>query len=115
MIKKIFFYILIIVGVFMLGWIGHSLYFEFSNMRTLDGVRFEYTSNWNDARNYAKSLDTSGDWVCVNVLGMSFGEAEKTCNHECMHVAFSEIIAEECEKDFTKCSKLLDNWGNVTK
>ncbi|MFA6462370.1 MAG: hypothetical protein WCV90_08980 [Candidatus Woesearchaeota archaeon] len=40
-----------------------------------------------------------GDWISINIEGMSFERAYEVCRHEVGH----EIFAEVCEKNMTKC------------
>ena len=86
-----------------------KLHIELEN-KTFDGLRFQSNASHPEAIKTALNYDATGDWVCVNVRGMDYGDIENTCNHECMHSAFSEIISESCEKNFSKCGELLDNW-----
>ena len=50
-----------------------------------------------------------GDWVCVNVEELDYSGAFDVCVHECSHQAYSEIFAEECEKDISKCREVIYN------
>jgi hypothetical protein len=100
-----------LIGIFVIGWLSNDFYRDYSNERTYDGLNIRGNMNHSNAIEVATEYDKYGDWVCVNIKGMSYGEAENTCNHECMHSAFSEIISEQCEKDFNRCGELLDNWS----
>lgn len=46
-----------------------------------------------------------GDWVCVNVQGITYQRAVEVCQHEVGH----EIFAEICEKNITKCFEVVEN------
>jgi len=48
--------------------------------------------------------NSTGEWVCVNIKGMSFERALEVCKHEVGH----EIFAEACEKDMEKCMAVDD-------
>ena len=102
--------ILLIIGGFIIGFASNGLYRDLKNERTLNGLYLEnrnFTNN-REAIETAKKYDISGDWVCVNTFKMTYEEAYNTCVHECSHQAYSEIFAEECEKDFNKCNKLIE-------
>lgn len=98
----IIFIIIILVGVFILGWAGNEIYENISYHKLLDGVYLE-NYNYEQKNNYTNNRDSGGDWVCVNVRGMDFSRGLEVCQHECGHAVYSEIYAELCEKDFSKC------------
>ena len=97
-------FILIMSGMFVLGWLGNSIYSQFSNERTLDGLRFERNMTEIEAEKFANNLDGYGDFVCVNVKGMSYERGLEVCKHEVAH----EIFAEYCEEgnNIDKCMKI---------
>ena len=121
--KDTFFILMLCVLCFSLGFIVEkAISGEFStnckinNLSTgnnFDGLRFYNDTDWSGAVQYAQSLNSGqGDWVCVNVQDMSYERSLEVCKHECAHSAFSEILAENCEKDFNKCAKLLEEYKN---
>lgn len=101
--------IIIITGLFSLGWIGNMLYQHYDYQRQVDGF---YAENMNQTRlNEVKDIkDSKGDWVCLNVRDMPLERAYETCSHECLHLSYSEIIAEKCEKDFENCAIIVDKF-----
>ncbi len=103
---KIFMGVFLILALAM-GSLLTLGYQDIRNKRTINGL-YLYNSdnsiNYQTARETAKGFDKKGDWVCINVAyDMSPELAFQTCVHECGHKAYSEIFAEACEKDFTKC------------
>lgn len=87
--------IFFILGM-IIGGIIVKIFFMFSESQ-LKGIYL---------RNTTYPFNLYGDWVCVNVRGMSYERALRVCEHEVGH----EIYAESCEKNFTKCKgKLLEN------
>jgi len=104
--------VLIIIGMIfllVLGWCGNNLYRIYENKRNYNGL-FISDRNRTETMKTADSYDSIGNWVCINVKGMTFGEARETCNHECMHSAYSEIISEKCEDNFIECEELINNY-----
>jgi len=88
---------------FICGWSANEIYERSDNQRTLNGLYFPYADK-EFVDNVTKSKDKYGDWVCVNVAyDMDYPLAYETCVHECSHKAFSEIYAEQCEKDINLC------------
>lgn len=105
-ILDILLYIILFMGVFTIGWLGNNIYSEWNNQRIYDGL---YIKNevYSNTKEIIGKYDKLGDWVCINIKGMDFKEGIKTCVHECGHAVYSEIYAEECEKDFDKCAEKL--------
>ena len=99
--------VMLILGI-LIGWCSNELYKGYSNHRILNGLYLSSSSNWTSAMNTAKSLDKYGSFICVNVRGMSYGDAIETINHEVIHHVFSEMLAQDCEKNTTRCQILLD-------
>ena len=99
-------YVLFFILVFTLGWASNSLYKAWDNERTVNGF---YAQNMNKTQlEYAKTrVDSAGDWICINTLKMTYQEAFDTCLHECGHASFTEIFAENCENNISKCKELL--------
>lgn len=86
-------FILIISGI-VIGWSLHEALIipeEESIQREYDGL---WTRNYTEREYFYK-----GDWVHVNINGMSFERALEVCKHETGH----EIFAEVCERNMTKC------------
>lgn len=106
---KLVLLIILICGV-GLGVLATIIYQEYDYQKKFNGLRFEGNYTKYEAIAHAREWDSQGDWVAINVRGMSYGEAEATCNHECMHSAYSEILSEACEKNFTKCGELINNF-----
>jgi len=94
----------IIVGMLVVGWCGHILYYNLSNQRTVDGLRF--VGNYSQQQALENADDFShGDWICVNIRGMTYERAIKVCEHETAH----EIFAEYCEKgNIDKCMNITN-------
>ncbi len=51
------------------------------------------------------TANNTGDFVCVNIKGMTIDSAISTCKHEVGH----EIFARTCENDFSKCGNISEN------
>jgi hypothetical protein len=95
--------ILLICGV-GIGWLGNDIYeykkTEGENQeieRLYDGLRIEY-KDYFEAKDIANNYDKNGDWVCVNVKGMSYERAVEVCQHEVGHEIFAEILEKHPEK-----------------
>ena len=88
--------------IFGVGWAGNFIYRGYTNQRTYDGL---WLSGYNktDANNEAYNKDILGEWVCVNINGMSYKRAIEVINHEVGH----EMFAEECEKNISKCMEII--------
>jgi len=109
MIKEIIAFLFIVIVFFGLGWSGCEIYYEMQNKKILNGLYIWNAHNISEVKDYARSRDSNGDWVCINVAyEMKPEVAYKTCVHECSHKAFSEIYAERCEADPIKCMKELN-------
>ena len=95
-----------IIGIgFLLvsGFIVGFLVNEVTDNRKLDGL---WLKNYNqtEAKAKAQERDKLGDWVCVNIKGMTYNRALEVCNHEVGH----EIFAEVCEKNMSKCLEVVN-------
>ena len=99
-------YGLFFILVFSVGWLSNDIYKAWDNERTINGF---YAQDMSETQlEYAKMrADYDGDWVCINTLKMTYKEAFDTCVHECGHASFTEIFAEQCEDDVSKCKELL--------
>lgn len=93
---------LIIVLALVIGWFGNDVYHYYNLTREIDGLWIGGV-NESKAREIASIKDAYGDWVCVNIRGMTFERAVEVCQHETGH----EIFAEVCEKNMTKCYDIL--------
>ena len=93
---------LLISGIF-LGWFGNDLYKNYNNELQIKGLWF---SNWNNitqVKDYAYSMDSSGEWVCINVNNkMDYEDIVNTCQHEAGH----ELFARKCQDNPEICFKL---------
>ena len=86
------------------GIIGWALNELMENSRKQDGLRFVANNSHPQALDRARTYDKLGDWVCVNVRGMSYERGLEVCSHEMGH----EIFAEICEKNITRCLGVLN-------
>lgn len=107
------FHIFLVLSLLFLGWASNEVYDEFSNKRIINGIYISHADDVYAARDVAKDWDSRGDFVCINVAyDMTPKEAVATCNHECIHKAFSEIWAENCEDgDFENCLEYLGGYN----
>lgn len=101
--NKILFFILVIL-IFVLGFISCLAYQDYKQVRIIDGIRFAGDYSHPDALEHSKQYDKNGDWVCVNVKGMDYDYAIKIIQHEVAH----EIFAEECEDNIEKCMEVVE-------
>ena len=85
------------------GWLLRMNWEDAQIERELNGL---WLKNMNESRmsEVAHDLDKKGDWVCVNIRGMRYETALKTCNHEVGH----EIFAEACEENMDKCLEIMN-------
>ena len=97
-------YILVIFLLISVGWLGNDIYKEYTNKKILNGIQIRNT-NWNEAIKTSYKLDSLGDWVCINIKGMSYKKAVETCQHETAHELFAEI----CEKDTKLCNQVQED------
>jgi len=79
--------------------------------RQYDGLRIE-RENYFEVKNITKKYDKYGDWVCVNVKGMSYERALEVCKHEVGHEIFAESLEIMSDNEITK---LIDYAKNVTQ
>lgn len=97
--------VILIGSIFFLGWFGNTLYKDWNNKKTLDGMWLQ-GYNEKEAYNELNSLDNSGEWVCVNVdKTMSYKDIIETCEHEASH----ELFARKCTENVSKCMDVFDN------
>lgn len=93
--------IIMIIGLLALGWFSHSIYLSYT---------VKYRGMWIDANiteqkalDLVTDYDSKGDWICVNINGISVQEMISTCEHEAAH----EIFAEKCESNISECLDLI--------
>ena len=88
------------------GWLGNNLYINSQTnneiQRTMDGLTILGELSYSEAKQVAQNRDVNGDWICVNVNGMSYERAVEIIKHEVGH----EIFAEMCEDNIDKCFKI---------
>ena len=99
--KRIYSYFLLIGSFILIFVLGVSIgyLYSFTDGGPFDGYYF---------RDSSEPEFYMGDWVCVNVRGMSYERALDVCSHEVGH----EIFAEICEDDIDKCFKIAEDLGN---
>ncbi len=90
--------IAVVLALILLGWLLNDLYDYSNNRRAFDGLHVK-NAEYSEVDRFTSDYDKFGDWVCVNVRGMSMDRAIETCHHEVGHEIFSEV----CEKNMTKC------------
>ena len=94
-------FIVLMIGI---GWFGNDFYREIYNLRNVDGLWIPKDNlTESQAETMAKSYDSVGDWICVNIKGMSIDVLQETINHEVGH----EIFARYCEKNIEKCKEVV--------
>jgi len=84
---KIWEVFLLIIALFILGFISNSLIYFEENQKT-ESECPSYDGIW--ARVNAGT--EKGDWVCVNIDGMSYERAIEVCKHETGHEIFAEAV-----------------------
>ena len=98
---------IILISIFFLGFLSNDAYRYYRNIRDYDGLWISGKTH-EEAKKIATYYDSIGDWILINVKGMTIEEAIKSCKHETAH----EIFAEYCEKsddNFNKCEELLND------
>lgn len=94
--------IVLIISLFGLGWECNNIYSSYNLDRELNGL-WLHNYNQTEAKEKAYELDGNGDWVMININGMSIQEMISTCQHEASH----EIFSENCEDDPIKCLEMI--------
>jgi hypothetical protein len=92
-------YGLLVLCLIMAGWFGHGVWQFYNNQRIYDGFYFE--SGPTEKIEIIKTVynyEPSGEWICVNIKGMTYREALRTCQHEAGHELFAEILEKYPEK-----------------
>lgn len=111
--REIFHIGILLILAFGLGWLSCEAYDVFfsddlHSGKIASGLYVYEAENYKEAQKIADDVDKNGDWVCINVAyDMPMDLAYETCVHECSHKAFTEIFAEKCEKNATKCLEML--------
>lgn len=98
----IFFFGGFIVGFLVCLLVISTFYMQETNTETR-----KYNGLWlpqdnltkSQAVDTAKSYDSYGNWVCVNIKQMSIEDIYKTCTHETLH----EFWVQKCTENVTKC------------
>jgi hypothetical protein len=94
--------LMVILGILCLitlGWVSNDMYRDYTNKKMFNGLYFEMNNSQEQALTQAYKFERDANWVCVNVKGMEFKEAIKTCNHEVAH----EVFATYCQDHIDKC------------
>jgi hypothetical protein len=98
--KQIILLILFALCFAVIGWGANELYEDFTQERTLNGLWIDHDNSTKvNALETARKYDNKGDWICVNIQGMTIKEMVETCEHEAAH----ELFAEKCENNVTRC------------
>ena len=90
---------ILLIILFLCGMIVGWAVNDIENQRKYDGLWFAGNLTHSEALSLARSYDTYGDWICVNIKGMSVQRMIEVCQHESAH----EIFAEKCQDNATRC------------
>jgi hypothetical protein len=100
---------IIVAAIFILGlgigWALNESWEAYTNEQTLNGLWFG-NGNWNytEVKYSANKLDSSGQWVCVNInKETSYQDIIKICEHEASH----ELFARQCTANVSECMELM--------
>jgi hypothetical protein len=98
---------LIIAGMVLGFYFGYQIANDQNEVtgNKIDGMWLKGMENKTEAENYVQEKDKGGDWICVNIKGMTYKRMIEVCNHEAGH----EIFAENCEKNIDKCLEITEN------
>lgn len=89
---------ILLISVFAIGYLANDSVRYLTNKRAIDGLMiFDRTEE--EAKQIQHEYDEQGDWIAVNIRGMTMERAFDVCKHETGH----EIFAEYCEDNFEKC------------
>ena len=77
--------------ILTIGWLANDIYRNYTHQRDYEGL-FIMNAERQQARDTAKDYDTLGDWICINVNGMTYEDVIRTCQHEAGHEVFAEVI-----------------------
>jgi hypothetical protein len=106
-IKYVVFFVILF---FILGWAGANLWSIVSLEKKIAGLWFN-NYNYSEAENTAYNMDSSGQWVCVNVdKNMNYETIVEVCQHEAAH----EVFARKCQKNPELCIWIEENLVNGT-
>jgi hypothetical protein len=92
------------LGFFALGWLCSLAYMDNKFISTFDGHYFEGNYTQYTAREKSELAErgsNKGNWICVNVYGMSYDRAIEVCRHETAHEIFSTYC--EDKNNIDKC------------
>lgn len=114
--------IIFLIMIFALGYFTHTIMYDYQitkigkeynakldwcyniSNRPVDGLWLKnYDKEAKD--NITQERDPIGEWVCVNIRGMTYRRAVEVCNHEVGHEMFAEI----CEKDIERCFETIES------
>ena len=99
-----FIYIILIILLISIGWIGNDLYKDYQLKNelkpVLNGMWFGNWPNETKVMNELYSIDYSGEWICINVRKeMNSQDIIDTCTHEASH----ELFARKCQDNPKIC------------
>ena len=93
----------LLIGGILLGWFVNEIYQDWNNERQIKGLWFSNWNNLTQVKDEAYSMDSSGQWVCINVNSkMDYKDIIDTCEHEASH----ELFARKCDESPEVCFKL---------
>lgn len=99
----------IAIGLLGIGFISNELYHDSQLKKGVyaQGLYLTYQPNWSSAMTTAREYDASGDWICMNLNGLTFEESKRVVEHELAH----EIFARYCSKNgnIDKCINLTSS------
>lgn len=96
--------LMLILGI-LIGWAGNEAWKVYTNKQTLQGLWFG-NGNWNytEVKQSANKLDSSGQWVLVNINKQtSYEDIIKICEHEASH----ELFVRQCTSNVSECMELM--------
>ena len=96
-------FILLTICFLAIGFLGNEFYTNWNNEIQIKGLWFNNWNNLTQVKEKAYSMDSSGEWVCINVNSkMSYQDCIDTATHECSH----ELFARKCEDNPEVCFKI---------
>lgn len=102
-----------IIGLWLVAGFIYFYDFGSSGEPTTQGLWVSNVTK-DRAKQIAYKYEPSGDWVMVNVDGMTYERCIEVVRHECAHELWGEI----CEKNDEMCKKgqeLLTNYSRKNK
>lgn len=94
---------ILVLLILTIGWLGNDIYRDAMNHRDINGLWIHKNFTNSEVQKYVASRDIVGDWVCINIRGMTIPEIITTCEHEAAH----EVFAEYCEDTPLECLKIV--------